>query len=170
MIRFETAYGRVLDACGAVSAFLVFLVTAVFTLNVILRNVFGARMPGDVDLSEYAMLLITAFAAPWLLRKGQHVRIDLMLQQLPRQAGWLCEFFVDTLGFVVSVLMTWYGTRVLFVSISDGTKLVKEFTIPEWWTLWPLPAMFALLAVEFVLRFRRLLSGPRRPRNEGAPV
>ena len=170
MTRFGPVFGRLLEACGAISAFLVFAVTVIVTLNVLLRNVFGARVAGDIDVSEYAMLLITAFAAPWLLRKGQQVRIDLMLHQLPYRAGWLCEIFGDVLGFVVSLVMTWYGARVLFFSISDGTKIVKEFTIPEWWTLWPLPMMFALLAVEFVFRFRRVLSGPRRPRDEGAPI
>jgi TRAP-type C4-dicarboxylate transport system permease small subunit len=170
MKRFDQAFGRILEACGAISAFLVLVVTAIITLNVVLRNAFGARMAGDVDASEYAMLLITAFASPWLLRKGQHVRIDLMLHKLPSLAGWMCELFVDALGFVVSVLMTWYATKVFFVSVSDGTKLVKEFTIPEWWVLWPLPVMFALVAVEFVFRFRRILSGSRRPRSEGAAI
>ena len=159
-----------MEACGAISAFLVLALTAMVTLNVLLRNAFGARVAGDVELSEYAMLLITASAAPWLLRKGQHVRIDLMLRQLPSLAGWCCEVFVDALGFVVSLLMTWYGTKVLIVSIADGNKIVKEFTIPEWWTLWPLPLMFALVAVEFVFRFRRVSSGPRRPRDEGVPI
>jgi len=170
MKGFESAYRRVVDACAAISAFFVFAVTAMITLNVILRNAFGTHVAGDTEMSEYVMLLITAFAAPWLLKQGKPVRIDLMLQTLPPRAGWMCEFFVDALGLAVSLLMTWYGTRVLIYSIRDGNKIVKEFVIPEWWTLWPLPAMFALLAIEFVLRFRRLQHGPRRPRNEGAPI
>ena len=170
MKRFDTVFGRILDACGAISAFLVLLVTVIITANVILRNVFGSRVPGDVDASEYTMLLTTVFAAPWLLRKGQHVRIDLLLHRLPSLGGWLCEIFVDVLGFVVSVLMAWYATRVFFVSIADGIKIVKEYTFPEWWVLWPLPLMFILVAVEFVFRFHRVLTGPRRPRNEGAPI
>jgi TRAP-type C4-dicarboxylate transport system permease small subunit len=168
--RFSSAYGRLLDACGAVAAFLVFAATAMVTANVLLRNAVGLRVPGDVELSEYAMLLITAFAAPWLLRQGQHVRIDLLLQKLPPSVGWLCELFCDALGFAVSVLMAWYGVRVMLASIASGTKIVKEFLIPEWWTLVPLPLMFALLAIEFVFRFQRVLSGPRLPRKEGAPL
>lgn len=170
MQRFAAAFARTLEACGAVSAFLVLALTAMVTLNVLLRNAMGVRMAGDVELSEYAMLLITAFAAPWLMGKGQHVRIDLMLHQLPPIAGWFCELLVDALGLGVSLLMTWYGTRVLWISISDGNKIAKVFTIPEWWTLWPLPMMFMLIAVEFVFRFQRVLSGPRHPRNEGAPI
>jgi len=170
MKRFEANFERLLGACGAACAFLIFAVTAMVTVNVLLRNTVGANVPGDVELSEYALLLMTAFVSPWLLHKGQHVRIDLMLHQLPAVAGWCCEIFADLLGMAVSVLLTWYGVRVLFASIADGTKIVKVFTIPEWWTLWPLPMMFVLLGVEFFFRLRRVVAGPRRPRNEGAPV
>lgn len=170
MKRLEPYFGRLLAACGAISAALILVVTLVITVNVILRNVFGARVPGDIDLSEYAMLLITAFTAPWLLKKGQHVRIDLMLHRLPASLGWLCEIFADVLGLGVSLLLTWYGVRVLFLSIASGNKVIKEFIIPEWLTLWPLPLMFFLLAVEFVFRLQRVASGPRRPRHEGAPI
>jgi TRAP-type C4-dicarboxylate transport system permease small subunit len=41
---------------------------------------------------------------------------------------------------------------------------------PEWWLLAPLPACFALLAVEFVFRFDRLLRGERRRRVEATSV
>jgi TRAP-type C4-dicarboxylate transport system permease small subunit len=148
----------------------VLAITAMFTLTVLLRAVSGSRVTGDIEMSEYAMLLITAFAAPWLLRKGQHVRIDVVLVQLPKRVGWMCELLTDALGFGLSLLLLWHGTRVLFASAQSGTRIVKEFTIPEWWTLWPLPLMFALLAVEFVFRFRRALAGPRQPRSEGGQV
>jgi TRAP-type C4-dicarboxylate transport system permease small subunit len=168
--KLEAAFGRLLDACAAVSAALVFAVAAVFTLTVVLRVASRSRVTGDVEISEYAMLLITAFAAPWLLRLGRHVRLDLMLVILPKRLAWLCELFADLLGFVVSLLMLWHGARVLLASALAGTRIVKEFTIPEWWTLWPLPLMFALVAIEFVFRFLRALSGPRQVRQEGGQL
>ncbi len=170
MKRFEDLFGRILEACGAVSAFLAFAVAALVTLNVILRDAFGWRVTGEVEISEYILLLMTVSAAPWLLHKGQHVRIDLLLYRLPAPVAWMCEMFSDILGFLVSLLMTWYSIKVLVISILDGTKVVKEFTIPEWWTLVPLAVMFVLIGIEFVFRFLRLISGPRRVRNEGATI
>jgi TRAP-type transport system small permease protein len=167
---FHEQYGRLLDACGAISAALVLALTAIFTLTVLLRVLAGSRVTGDVELSEYTMLLITVFAAPWLLRLGQHVRIDVLLVNLPPRVGWMCEIAADVLGLAVSLLMLWQGSRVLLASARSGTRIVKEFTIPEWWTLWPLPLMFALLAVEFAFRLERVASGPRRARSEGGQV
>jgi TRAP-type C4-dicarboxylate transport system permease small subunit len=165
---FEAAYARVIGSCAAISGFVVFATTAVITLNVVLRAATGFWIPGDVQLAEYAMLLLTAFAAPWLLHSGQHVRVDLLLQSLPPRVGWACELAADVLGLAVSLLMAWYGSQVLLASLAEGRRVVNQLSFPEWWMLWPLPMMFALLAVEFVLRFRRALYGPRRARREGA--
>ena len=170
MKHLESAYGRVLGACGGIAAALVLAITVMFTLTVVLRAVSGSRVTGDVEMSEYAMLLITAFAAPWLLRQGQHVRIDVVLVHLPPRIGWMCEIVADALGFAVSLLMLWHAARVLLASVLSGTQIVKEFTIPEWWLLWPLPLMFALLAGEFAFRILRVASGPRQPRSEGGAV
>lgn len=169
MKKFEATFERILSACGAISALLVAAVTMLVIANVLLRNAFKAYIPGDVELSEYAMLFLTAFVSPWLLHRGQHVRIDLMLQQVPAIIGWCCEIFADILGIAISLLMARYGIVVLIASINAGTKIPKVFIIPEWWTLWPLPMMFILLSVEFCFRLKRLVAGPRHPRNEGAP-
>jgi len=167
---FEAAYGRLLDACAALAAAVVLALTTLFILTVVLRVTAGSRVKGDVELSEYAIVLITAFAAPWLLRQGRHVRLDVVLVNLPARLAWRLELFADALGLAVSLLLLWYGTRVLVTSALGGTRIVKEFTIPEWWTLWPLPLMFMLLAVEFVLRFRRVLYGPKQARAEGGQL
>lgn len=163
-------YDRITDACGALAAVLVLGVTALIVVDVILRNVVRAPLGYSVELSEYAMLFLTALTAPWLLKRGEHVRIDLILQRLPHAVGWLCEMVCDLVGLALSALMTYYGVRVAIDSFNAGTKLVKQFTIPEWWILQALPFMFVLLAIGFVLRLRACATGPRRPRVEGAQI
>jgi len=38
--------------------------------------------------------------------------------------------------------------------------------LPEWWLLAPMPAAFALLALEFGFRMHRLALAERRPRED----
>ena len=164
------AYDRVTEACGAIAAGLVLVITLIITADVLLRNVMRDTIPGDIELSEYAMLFITAFSAPWILNRGQHIRIDVILKILPARAAWVCEMLCDGIGIVLSVLMTVYGVRVAIASFNSGTKLVKEFVIPEWWILTPLPLMFLLLGVGFVIRLHKVANGPRMAREEGAQI
>jgi len=44
--------------------------------------------------------------------------------------------------------------------------VVKVIAVPEWWLLAPLPAAFALLAIEVLFRMRRLYKGERAPRTD----
>jgi TRAP-type C4-dicarboxylate transport system permease small subunit len=171
MQRLARIYDLLTEACGRLAALVILGVTVLMTSAVLLRNLAdGTTIPGDIELSEYAMLLITAFAAPWLLKRGQHVRIDLVLTAIPRRAAWLCEIATDLTGTLLSVLLAYYSIRAAAASQALGTRMVKDFMIPEWWVLTPLPLMFVLLAVGFVLRLHALAAGVRAPRHETARI
>ncbi|MBL8662622.1 MAG: TRAP transporter small permease [Candidatus Odyssella sp.] len=162
--------GRVLDLCGAVAALLVLAMTALIVADVALRNLFNFTLPASVELTEYAMFFASAFAAPWLLRRGQHIRVDIVVVRAPPRVGWIMEIACDLIGLALSLLMTWYGFAMVLRSWRGGTLVVKNLVFEEWYILWPLPVMFLLLAVEFVFRLRRVLAGPRQARREGGSV
>jgi len=166
-------YGRVLNACGIVAAIVILAMTGLIVTDVALRNLspFFLESPlvirGSVELTEYALFLTTMMAAPWLLRQGRHIRIDILLARLPPRAGWIAELACDLSGLVLSILLATYSIRSTLRSADAGTLIVKDFIIPEWWVQWPLGLMFVLLAIEFVFRIHRLVTGPRRARIEG---
>jgi TRAP-type C4-dicarboxylate transport system permease small subunit len=60
----------------------------------------------------------------------------------------------------------WYGLRVAAASFFDGSVSIKTLVLPEWWLLAPMPVAFALLALEFGFRMRRLASAERRRRDD----
>lgn len=163
-------YGRILELCGAISALLVLAMTALIVADVVLRNVFRVTLPASVELTEYAMFFASAFAAPWLLRRGQHIRVDVVIVRAPPATGWIMEILCDLIGLALSLLMTWYGIAMVLRSWRSDTLVVKNLIFSEWYVLWPLPVMFLLLAIEFVFRLQRVLSGPRQARREGGSV
>ncbi len=113
---------------------------------------------------------MTLLTAPWLLRRGQHVRLDIILTLVPARAAWMMEAVADVLGFAVCVVLIRYGMAMTYDSWRLGAITIKNLVFPEWWLLAPLPATFALLAVEFVFRFDRLLKGERARRIEATSV
>ena len=40
------------------------------------------------DLTEAMLYLITMCAAPWILRQGQHIRVDILLRAIPKRTAW----------------------------------------------------------------------------------
>lgn len=166
----DRAWGKVLEAFALGACVLIAAMTLMICADVLLRNV--PLIPGvqglawSNELSETGLYLITMLAAPWLLREGRHIRVDIVLRAIPAKAGWVCEWISDAIAFACCACMVVYGARATWESFSQGSITIKTLVMPEWWALAPLPAAFALLAVEVLFRMRRLALGPQAPRDD----
>jgi TRAP-type C4-dicarboxylate transport system permease small subunit len=165
----SAAFGRLFDALAAIAAAIMLAMVVLVTADILLRNMTARGFVWANEVSEYALYLMTLFTAPWLLRRGQHVRLDLVLTALPRRFAWIMEACGDVVGFVVCLAMIRYGTLMTLEAWRLGSITIKNLVFPEWWLLAPLPAVFVLLAIEFVFRFHRVLQ-TRALREEATSV
>lgn len=169
MQRLSDIYGRILDSLAVAAALLLLAMVIIVTGDILLRNLIVKGFVWANEVSEYALYLITLLTAPWLLRRGQHVRLDLILTAVPRRAAWLMEAAGDILGFIVCLVMIRYAWLMTFEAFRNGSITIKNLIFPEWWMLAPLPISFVLLAIEFVFRFQRLMQSRNR-REEATSV
>lgn len=164
MTALTAAYDRLLDGLAAAAGLLVLAMVGLITVNVTIRALGWGVIGWTDEVSEYAIYAVTVMAAPWLLRQGQHVRVDITVRALPPLAGWLLELLADALGIAISLVLLWYAASAVRDSARTGSITIKTLVFPEWWVLTPLPLCFLLLAVEFSRRLVRLACGPRAPR------
>ena len=168
--RLSDLYGRLLAGLSLAGCAVLLLSMLVICADVLLRNV--RIVPGMLGVSwanevtEYALYLITMLTAPWLLRQGQHIRIDVLLRAIPRRLAWYCEWAVDLIALVCCGVIAYYGVKAVLSSHAIGGTVVKVLSVPEWWLLAPLPAAFALLAIEVLFRMQRLYAAERGPRTD----
>lgn len=168
--RLSDFFERLFNALAAVAALLLLAMVALVTADIVLRNTLGTGFAWSNEVTEYALYIITLLTAPWLLRRGQHVRIDMMLVLVPPRLAWMMEAAADIIGLAASLVLLWYGTIMTAQSARLGSLTIKNLVFPEWWLLWPLPVCFALLALEFIFRFHRLMGAPRTRRLEATSV
>ncbi len=166
MLTLSRWYGHLLDGMVTAAGLLLLFMTVMIGADVFLRNIVASGIPPSNELSEDSLYLITLLAAPGLLRQGQHIRIDILLRVLPERIGWLLEWVGDIVGLICCLFFVWYGVGVAAASFIDGSVSIKTLVLPEWWLLAPMPAAFALLAVEFGFRMHRLALAERRPRED----
>jgi TRAP-type C4-dicarboxylate transport system permease small subunit len=168
--RVSHAFGRLLAALALGGCAVMFAMMLVIVADVALRNIAVPGLPRGVawsnEVSELMLYLTTALVAPWLLRQGQHIRVDVLLTALPARLAWSLEWLGDTIGLACCLFMTWYGTRAALASWRDGALSIKTLVTPEWWSLAPLPIMFLLLSIEMLFRMKRLYEGERGPRHD----
>jgi TRAP-type C4-dicarboxylate transport system permease small subunit len=168
--RFSALYGKLLEGLAWLACVMVFAMVMMICTDVLLRNV--ALIPSmrgldwSNDITEAMLWLITMCAAPWILRQGQHIRVDIVLRAIPKRTAWYCEWFADLVGLACCLTMVWYGVKVAAASYASGAMTIKTMVTPEWWLLVPLPVSFLLLSIEMLFRMRRLLYGERGPRED----
>ena len=170
MTGLSASFGRMFDLLAVVAALILLAMVAVVAADIVLRNTARTGFAWANEITEYALYLITLLTAPWLLRRGQHVRIDMMLVLVPPRLAWAMEALADLVGLAASFVLIWYGTIMTAQSARLGSLTIKNLVFPEWWLLWPLPVCFVLLALEFIFRFHRLMGAPRTRRIEATSV
>jgi TRAP-type transport system small permease protein len=170
MQKLEHAYGRLLEFLALAGCALILAMTLMICADVFLRNV--RIVPGMVglawanEISEAMLYLITLLVAPWLMRQGQHIRVDIVLRAVPRPVGWGFEWIVDLLAMACCAVIAWYSGLAAYKSWAAGSVSIKTLVTPEWWLLSALPVAFAALTVEMLFRMRRLWLAPRAPRDD----
>lgn len=168
--RLSALYGRLLAGLALAGCGVLFAMMALICADVLLRNV--RLVPGVYGISwanevtEYALYLITLLTAPWLLRQGQHIRIDILLRVLPRRLAWYCEWLGDAIALGCCLVIAFAGWKAMAGSLAIGSMVIKTLAVPEWWLLAPMLVTFVLLAVELLFRMRRLSAAPRGPRAD----
>jgi TRAP-type C4-dicarboxylate transport system permease small subunit len=125
-------------------------------VDIFSRNLSIGSLPWMVEITEYAMYGGTFLAAPWVLRQGSHVRVDLLLISLPKKAAQRLEQTTDVCGFFVSLVMAYYGSVVVLDAYRFKMQQFKSLVVPEWILLLPIVIGCTLLAIEFLLRIFRV--------------
>lgn len=127
--------------------------TLMVCIDIVFRHFAIASMPWLVEVIEYVMYGGTFLAAPWVLRQGEHVRVDLVLSTVPKAIAIRLEQLVDALGCIVSLVMCFYAIELLIDAYRANFIEFKNLAVPEWVLIVPIAVGCAMLAVEFVLRF-----------------
>jgi TRAP-type transport system small permease protein len=138
--------------CGGVAAAVIGLITVLVCVDVIGRNLGLGSLVWIVELTEYALPVATLAAAPWLMWRNQHVRLDVVNMLLSARGQRRVDRISAAVGLVVSLVIAWYGLQALLDSRQSGSLMLKALVFPEWWVYVPVPIGFALLALECARR------------------
>lgn len=168
LARASRIWGRVLAVPAILAGAIVLGMMLLISASVARRALIGAEIPGSVELTEIGLYLSAVLAAPWLLHRGQHIRVDLLGPALPPAAAQLLEAASDLLGLAVCLVLAWVSLGAAMQSAAIGSVVRRTITYPEWWLVAPLPGVFLLLAVEFAFRLAHLALDPAAAKRDEA--
>lgn len=157
--RLDRETGRLYDGIGTLVGVSIGLFAVSISLDLGLRLLGVGNLGGMQEIIEYVLFAGVFLTAPWLLRQGAHVRVDLLVQNLSPQAALTLERVMNAVGFLICATMVWYASVNLGGAYAFGSEQRKYFNVPEWWLLSVVVVSFALLTLEFLNRFLRADAG-----------
>lgn len=169
MTSLNRVYEALLYAGLLIAAVLIAAMAVLVSLDVGLRNVGWGSLAWVLEVSEYILFGSTFLAAPWVLRHGGHVRVDVVVRALGPRAAWAINTLANAVGLGVCLFLVIYGIRAALEAFLLYTQIFKHLVVPEWWLLIWIPLPSLLMTIEFSLRLAGL-RGPDAAEGKQQPL
>jgi TRAP-type C4-dicarboxylate transport system permease small subunit len=88
--------------------------------EVVRRYVFGASSPWGEMTARYAFVYLTYVAASEGIRRGRHIRIDLVPNLLSSSKAKILRLYTDALVVLLAVVVIFYSLELMEIQWSAG--------------------------------------------------
>ncbi|MFD1697361.1 TRAP transporter small permease subunit [Roseibium aestuarii] len=119
------------------------LMMAHITVDVVVRFFFGGQLIGTLEIvSFYYMVIIVFLCLGFVELRGEHIRVDLFAQMMPKAIQLALYVFACLLGLIFFGLLFWQSTRDAISSTGRAEEAMSNFTFYIWPARWALPVGF----------------------------
>ena len=164
--RFEAGFDRLMVIFASAVAVSIALFAILIPLDLFLRSVGWGNMWWLYEGIEYALYAGIFLGAPWVLKEGAHVRVDVLVATLPKKISARLEQALDLFGAAICAALTYYAVRSMIDDYIEESLPDKVLAIPDWILMLVFSVAFTMLTIEFLLRLRRVHGGPETETKE----
>ena len=146
---------RLIDAVneriGLATTWLLLAAVLICSGNALVRYGLNMSSNGWLEIQWYLFSAMFLLAAPWTLKRNEHVRIDVVVGRFPRRT----QAWIDLFGFLlfllpVAGLILHYAVPYALDSLRSGEMSMNAGGLPLWPAKLLIPAGFLLLTLQGV--------------------
>jgi TRAP-type C4-dicarboxylate transport system permease small subunit len=148
-----------LDGSAVLSGMLLLFILTSISYGILSRALGMYSPVWIVQFNEYALLWMTFTGAAWVLKRGKHVSVDVILGRLRPKGRWLMSVTHNLLGSMVCGVLLYFTMRMTVSTFIRGVVDVKAVDVPKSLILTAIPLGFLMLTLQFL---RSLIETLRR--------
>lgn len=152
MAALSRAFDWLLEALAWVAAAMIALALTAVSFDVVMRYFFNAPIAWVMQASEYVMLYVPMLAAAYVLRREEHVSVDIVVGALSPKAQRRLTAVTSVLGAVVAAIVAYGGWLVTSEQFRLGTPTLDAVKVPAFLVTAAIPLGCALLAAQCLRR------------------
>lgn len=160
---------RVIDFLAVIAGILLCALIALICVDVVVRNFKLFSIPWSLEVAQFMLYGMTFLAAPWVLKSGGHISVDLLVQKLSARQTRIVGRVTSLAGTFVSAILLYYSVRVILSFIAQEQLVYGALIFPKWWVYAPAPITFALMLLIFLrwMIFPETLAEANANRSDG---
>jgi C4-dicarboxylate transporter DctQ subunit len=119
------------------------------------RYFLGRPIGWVIEISEYIILFVTFLVAAWVLKQDEHVKMDIVLNQLNPRTQAMINVITSGISAIVCFILTWYGAKVTWELFETSYFTPTLLELPK----------FIIIAIIFIGSFLLFIQCLRRTHN-----
>lgn len=162
--RAVRVFDLIVDGGAILAAVLMIAVMLTTTIKVVFRYGLREGLIGIDQISGTMLLYITFLGAAWVLRREEHVTLDLLVGRIGPDIRRQLLIWGSVVGALVCLTVSGFGTFETVTSWQRGIRIPAELEIPRAINLVAIPVGCLFLGLQFARRawrhWRRVAPAP----------
>ncbi|MGE3870150.1 MAG: TRAP transporter small permease [Pseudorhodoplanes sp.] len=155
-----TGLARLSRAIAVAGGIVLVLISALVTVNAVLRWLFASAVPGDIELVQLGTALAVFAFLPLCQSHRGNIMVDTFTTWLPRPAQRFLDALWDLAYALIAAVIAWRLGVGAYDTIRSNT-VSMVLGLPTGWAIAACAAMAALLALVAAAAAWRLMRGAR---------
>ena len=128
----------------------------VLFINIVLREAFHTSLIWADELTRWAAIWLYWIGVSACERRGETIRIELVIDRLPRKVSAWLEVFVTIFVALFAIYLVYMGISQCITTMALG-RTSTVLKLPIWLYYGPMPAGCALMAVRLFYKLPKLV-------------
>jgi TRAP-type C4-dicarboxylate transport system permease small subunit len=155
-------FDRIIDVMAFAAGILLVAAVLIVCIEILMRYFVQRPQVWTIEVCEYILFAIAFLGAPWLLKMGGHVTVDIVTEHLGPKSQGYTRLFSMAAGILISAIICWFSLMTAWECYRTGVMVTKTLNIPKHYFLILIFVGYFLLLVEFTRQFFRNLRELRK--------
>ena len=151
MKKVVDAIYKAINALAFFSGFLVVCLMLVTVYLVGARYIFSKPPPWAIEISEHMLAFYAFLSAAWLLRKGGHVKLDLVVSRLSPNKQVFLNFATSTMGTIVCLIIFVFSVDTARLYFLENVQTQTVLNFPSFILISVIAISFFFLSAQFII-------------------
>lgn len=140
------------DVLNAITGFALIVLTFMICFDVFTRFAFNKPLPATVEVSELLMAYIVFLMLGYTLSLGQHIRVTVLFEYIPKSWVRVCDLLSDVLGFAFCALVTYYAWNFFMHSFTIREEMLAVIKLPWYVGKFAMPVGFLFFTLQYLVQ------------------